>query len=56
MGHRSHRGGFGFRSSGDEENDDSYRQHHNLSSEGNVSSFRRGDGSQFRGAYVEEPL
>lgn len=56
MGHRSPRGGFGFRSSdNDEENDDSYR-HHNHSSEGNVSSFRRGGDSQFRGAYVEEPL
>ncbi|KAH7058494.1 hypothetical protein BKA57DRAFT_519723 [Linnemannia elongata] len=56
MGHRPHRGGFGFRSSYNEgEHDDSYHRH-NLSSEGNTSSFRRGGNSQFRGAYVEEPL
>ncbi|KAG0284394.1 hypothetical protein BGZ96_011224 [Linnemannia gamsii] len=58
IGHRSHRG-FGSRSSDNEsEQDDSDRhQHHNhTSSEGNGSSFRRGGGSQFRGAYVEEPL
>lgn len=56
MGHRPHRGGFGFRSSYNEgEHDDSYHRH-NLSSEGNTSSFRRGGNNQFRGAYVEEPL
>ncbi|KAG9071347.1 hypothetical protein KI688_005558 [Linnemannia hyalina] len=56
MGHRSHHGGFGFRSSDNDGEHDGNYHNPNHSSEGNVSSFRRGGGNQVRGVYVEEPL